>query len=83
MESTMGAKDTVRAVLDRMPDECTLDQVIRELCAIETAELDEKDLPPLTKAQRDALDESIAHHEAHPAEGVPWREALRRIERGK
>jgi hypothetical protein len=73
----------VRALLDRMPDDCKLGGLIHELCMIETAELDEKDLPPLTQAQRDALDEAIAHQEAHPDEGTPWREALRRIERGE
>lgn len=83
MGSAMGVKDTVRALLDRLPDDCKLGEVIEQLCMLETAELDEKDLPPLTQAQRDALDESIAHHEAHPEEGIPWREALARIRRGE
>jgi len=79
----MGVKDTVRAVLDRLPDDCKLAEIIDQLCMIEAAELDEKDLPPLTQAQRDALDESIAHHERHPERALPWREVLRKIERGE
>lgn len=77
----MRVKDTVRAVLDRLPDDCKLAEVIDELCRIEAVETDERNLAGLTRAQRAALDEAIAHHEAHPEEGLPWREALRRIER--
>jgi hypothetical protein len=82
METTMGVKDTVRALLDRLPEDCKIGEVIDELCRLEASEI-ERDLPPLTQRQRDALDEAIAHHEAHPEEGIPWREALRRIERGE
>ena len=83
METAMGVKDTVRALLDRLPDDCKLGEVIDELCLLESAALDERGGPPLTQAQRDALDESIAHHEAHPERALPWREFLRRIERGE
>lgn len=73
-------KDTVRAVLDRLPDDCKLAEVIDELCRIEAIESEQR-APELTRAQREALNEAIAHHEAHPEEGLPWRDVLRRIER--
>jgi hypothetical protein len=80
MESAMGAKDTVRALLDRLPDDCRLEEVIDELIRLEVP-ADEQDLPPLTQAQRDALDESLAHHERHPERAVPWSEFRRKLER--
>jgi hypothetical protein len=81
MESAMGTKDTVRALLDHLPDACRLEEVIDELIRLDVP-ADEQDLPPLTQAQREALDESLAHHERHPERAVPWREFLRSLERG-
>ena len=31
----MGVKDTVRALLDRLPDDCKLEEVIDQLCLLE------------------------------------------------
>jgi hypothetical protein len=83
MEISMGAKDVVRALLDRMPDDCRLEDVIEQIMLLEGPWLDESDLPPLTEAQRIALEESIAHHKLHPERAIPWREALERIGRSR
>lgn len=77
----MGAKEAIRGLLDRMPDDCTLVDVIDEITKLDGPWLSESDLPPLTQAQRDAIDESIDHHKRHPETAVPWREALERMRR--
>ena len=81
METTMGAKEIVRELLDRLPDDCNLDQVIDEIIKLEGPWPSESDLPPLTQAQRDAIDESIDHLERDPETAVPWRDALERMRR--
>lgn len=78
MEMMMGAKDAVRALLDRLPDDCKLDEVIEQITLLDGPWQGEAELPPLTQAQRDALDESLAYHKQHPERALPWREALRR-----
>ena len=83
MEITMGAKEVVRELLDRLPDDCKLEDVIEQIMLLDGPWIDEQDLPPLTQAQRDALEESIAHHRRHPERTTPWRQALERIGRGK
>ena len=77
------AKDAVRALLDRLPDDCKLESVIEQILLLEGPWLDGPALPPLTEAQRTALDESIAHHRRHPEARTPWRQALERIGRGR
>jgi hypothetical protein len=54
--------------------------VIDALLRLEIA-ADERDLPPLTQAQREALDEELARIDADPDSVTPWREALDRIGR--
>lgn len=84
MELSMGAKDAVRALLDRLPDDCKLEDVIEQIMLLEGPWwLEERDLPPLTQAQKAALDEAIAHLERDPGSAVPWREALQRIRSGE
>lgn len=77
------AKDAVRALLDRLPDDCKLESVIEQLLLLDGPWLDESELAPLTDAQRAALAESIAHHRQHPEARTPWREALQRLGRGR
>jgi hypothetical protein len=77
----MGAKEAIRGLLDRMSDDCNLVDVIDEIMKLDGPWLRESDLPPLTQAQRDAIDESIDHLERHPETAVPWREALERMRR--
>ena len=81
MEMTMGAKEVVRELLDRLPDGCKLEDVIEEILKLEGPWSSEVELPPLTQAQRDAIDESMDHLERHPESAVPWREALERMRR--
>lgn len=76
----MGAKDAVRALLDRLPDDCNLEDVIEQIAMLEGPWLEESELPPLTQAQRDALDESVEHHRRHPERALPWREVLEKTE---
>ena len=87
MERLMGegtrAKDSVRALLDRMPDDFNLESVSEEILLLEGPWLDESAPPPLTETQRAALVESIAHHRRHPEDRTPWRQALERIGRGR
>lgn len=87
METAMGAKpgakEIVRALLDRLPDDCKLDEVIDQIMQLDGPWLDEADPPPLTEAQQAAVEESIEHHRRHPERAVPWREALERIGRTK
>jgi hypothetical protein len=82
MESAMGAKDTVRALLDRLPDDCRLEEVIDELIRLETSDQDEGQLPPLTLAQREEIERRLAALDREPESTVPWREFLRSLERG-
>lgn len=73
------AKDAVRAILDRLPDDCKLESVVEQILLLDGPWLDESDLSPLTDAQRAALAESIAHHRLHPEARTPWRAALQRL----
>ena len=45
MEMIMGAKDAVRALLDRLPDDCKLDDVIEQITLLDGPWLDEADRP--------------------------------------
>jgi hypothetical protein len=83
MESPMGVKDTVRALIDRLPDDCKLDEIIEQLRQLEATHLADAGLPPLTQVQKDALDREIDRLEREPDGGVHWREALEKIERGE
>ena len=87
MERLMGegtrAKDSVRALLDRLPDDCNLERVVEEILLLDRPWLNDSALPPLTETQRAALAESIAHHRRHPEPRTPWRQALERIGRGR
>jgi len=77
------AKDAVRALLDRMPDDCKLESVIEQILLLDGPWLDGAELPPLSDEQRAALAESIAHHRRHPEGRTPWREALQRLGQGR
>jgi hypothetical protein len=77
----MGAKDTVRALLDRLPDDCRLEEVIDELIRLETSDQDEGQLPPLTLAQREEIERRLAALDREPESTVPWREFLRSLDR--
>ena len=79
MEITMGAKEIVRELLDRLPEGCNLEEVIEAILKLDGPWLSESELPPLTQAQRDAIDESIDHLEQNPESAVPWREAVARM----
>jgi len=83
MESQMSeptrAKDVVRALLDRLPDDCQLEQVIEEILLLAGPWCEPASLPALTEAQRAALADSIQHHRQNPELRRPWREALEKI----
>jgi hypothetical protein len=83
MDEGTRAKDSIRALLDRLPDDCNLESVIEEILLLDGPWLTDSALPPLTEEQRAALVESIAHHRRHPEARTPWRQALERIGRGR
>jgi hypothetical protein len=72
----MRIKDTIRGLPDRRPDDCKLIDVIDEITKLDGLWLRASDLPPLTQARRDAIDESMDHLERPPECAVPWRDAL-------
>ena len=80
VEMAMGAKDVIRALLDRLPDDCKLDDVVEQIMLLDGPWIEESDLPPLTEAQRAALEESIEHHRRHPERALRWREVLGKTE---
>jgi hypothetical protein len=81
MTDGTGAKDAIRTLLDRLPDDCSLESVIEEILLLEGPWLEADALPPLSEAHRAALAESIDHHRSHPDARTPWRRALERIGR--
>jgi len=82
METTMGVKDTIRALLEQLPDDCTIDDVIEQLYRLEGMAPDDSKLPPLTPAQREEIDRRLEALEREPDPVVPWREFLQSLERG-
>ena len=55
----MGTKDTVRAVLDRLPDDCTVDDVLYHLYVIETIGQCLADAEPTRTLTRDDVVERL------------------------
>ena len=83
MEITMGVKDTVRALLERLPDDCKLEDVIDQLCRLEVPPPDGAEMAPLTDAQRRELERRLDLLDSETEPDVPWREFLGSLERGK
>jgi hypothetical protein len=83
MESAMGVKDTVRALLDRLPDDCKIEDVIDQLCRLEAASPDEAGLPPLTPAQREEIERRLEALDREPESTIPWREFLQSLDRNR
>lgn len=82
METTMGAKDTIRALLAQLPDDCTIADVIEHLRRMEGERSAESELPPLTAAQRAEIERRLAALDQEEEPLVSWREFLRGLERG-
>jgi putative addiction module component (TIGR02574 family) len=81
MEITMGIKDTVRALLNRMPDDCKLDEIIDRLYELEVPGGEASSAAPLTPAQRAELDRRLDLLEREPGRLIPWSEFRRELER--
>jgi hypothetical protein len=81
MEITMGVKDTVRALLDRMPDDCKLDEIIDRLYELEVPGGEEPSAAELTPAQRAELDRRLDLLDREPGRMIPWSEFRRELER--
>ena len=79
----MGAKDAVRALLDRLPDDCSLDEILDRIYEIEVPEREPAlaAATELTEAQRAELDRRLALYEREPARTIPWDEFRRELER--
>lgn len=83
MESAMGAKDVVKALLDRMPDDCSLDDIIDRLYELDrlACESDASQAPALTREQEAELARRIDLLERDPGRLIPWAEFRRELER--
>lgn len=81
MEITMGIKDTVRALLDRMPDDCKLDEIIDRLYELEVPAGEALAAAELTPAQRAEIDRRLDLLERDPGRLIPWSEFRRELER--
>ena len=68
----MDAKDAVRALLDRLPDDCTLDEIIDRLYEIEVPGGVLAVGPGLTDAQRAELDRRLDLLQREPDRTIPW-----------
>lgn len=79
MESAMGAKDVVKALLDRLPDDCSIDEIIDRLYELERSGLDEA--PDLTPEQRAELARRLDELERDPGRLIPWAEFRNELER--
>lgn len=83
MEITMGAKEIVRALLERLPDDCKLEEVIDQLCLLEAPRPDDAEMTPLSDAQRRELARRLDLLDTEQEPDVPWREFLGSLERRK
>jgi len=81
MESVMGVKDAVKALLERLPDDCNLDDVIDRLYELQQMEAGESDAPPLTQAQREELDRRLDLLMQGQGRTIPWKDVRRELER--
>lgn len=81
MESSMGVKDAVIALLQRLPDDCSLDDVIDRLYELGAVADDAAAPKPLTEAQRSELDRRLALLEQGSDPTIPWEEVRRELER--
>jgi len=79
MESAMGVKDAVKALLERLPDDCSLDDIIDRLYELDRAAPD--DQASLTEAQRAELDRRLDLLEREPGRLIPWAEFRRELDR--
>lgn len=83
MEIAMGVKDTVRALLERLPDDCKLEEVIDQLCMLEAPRSGGAEGAPLTDAQRLELERRLDRLDGDQEPDVPWRDFLGSLERRK
>jgi putative addiction module component (TIGR02574 family) len=68
-------KDAVIALLDRLPDDCSVDDVIDRLYEL-TADAGGEDFAPLSAPQRAELDRRLARLASRAERLIPW-EAVR------
>ena len=82
MESAMGVKDVVKALLDRLPDDCSLDDVIDRLYELDRLDRESADRAPALTAEQEAeLGRRIELLERDPGRLIPWAEFRRELER--
>lgn len=81
MESTMGVKDAIKALLERLPDDCSVDDVIDRLYELQHLAEHEGAEAALTQAQREELDRRLDQLEREPGPTLPWDEVRRELER--
>jgi putative addiction module component (TIGR02574 family) len=74
----VGIKDAVRALLVRLPDDCTLDDIIDHICDLGR---EAREDTPLTEAQREEIDRRLATLDQEPEPTVSWHQFLRSLDR--
>lgn len=82
MESAMGAKEVVRALLDRLPEDCSLDEILDRLYELDLGPREDAGREPtLTTEQRAELARRLERLEREPGRLIPWANLRRELER--
>ena len=81
MENVMGVKDAVKALLERLPDDSNLDDVIDRLYELRQMEAGESTSPPLTQTQRAELDRRLDLLMQGQGRTIPWQDVRHDLER--
>ena len=74
MEIIMRVKETVRALLDQMPDDCKLAEIIDRLYEREVPGGEAPGAAELTLEQRAELDRRLDLLDRGPGRTIPWSE---------
>jgi putative addiction module component (TIGR02574 family) len=77
----MGVKDAVKALLERLPDDCSVDDVIDRLYELQQPAERKQSTTALTSAQREELDRRLDALEREHGRTIPWEEVRRELER--
>lgn len=75
--------DVQAGLLERLPDDCNLDDVIDRLYELQLLESNESNAPPLTQAQRTELDRRLDRLMQDPGRTIPWADVRRKLERSR
>jgi putative addiction module component (TIGR02574 family) len=71
----------VKALLERLPDDCSVDDVIDRLYELQAFVRNERADAALSLAQREELDRRLDQLERGEMRTIPWEEVRRELER--